>query len=108
MARCRRTSRRIFVTPLKAVGSTATVTSASGGSTVIHLPPTPGQVASAALGRQYTVPANTLPVDKGFRDHRGAATLGWSQPLGGITEVGFGGGLFARKRLSGRDRQQRM
>ena len=85
-----------FVTPLKASGSLATVTSASGGSTVIRLPPTPGQIASAALGRQYTVPANTLPVDKGFRDHRGAATLGWAQPLGGITEVGIGAG-FSRE-----------
>src|SRR5579871_6411131 len=85
-----------FVTPLKATGSLATVTSASGGSTVIRLPPTPGQIAQAALGRQYTVAANTLPVDKGFRDHRGAATLGWAQPLGGITEVGIGAG-FSRE-----------
>jgi Protein of unknown function (DUF3570) len=81
-----------FVTPIKVQSSTATVTSASGGSTIIRLPPTPGQIATAALGRQYTVPADTLPVDKGFRDHRGAVTLGWAQPLGDITEVGFGGG----------------
>lgn len=81
-----------FVTPIRAVGSTASVTSASGGSTIIHLPPTPGQIAQAALGRQYTVAPNTLPVDKGFRDHRGAFNFGWAQPLAGITEVGFGGG----------------
>lgn len=81
-----------FVTPLKASGSSTTVTTASGGSTVIHLPPTPGQVAQAALGRQYTVPANALPVDRGFFDRRYAGTFSWSQPLGGITEVGFGGG----------------
>ncbi len=81
-----------FVTPLKAVGSSTTVTSASGGSTVIQLPPTPGQVAQAALGRQYTVPPNTLPTDRGFHDRRFAGTFGWSQPLGAITEVGFGGG----------------
>ncbi len=85
-----------FVTPLKARGSTASVTGASGGSTIIHLPPTPGQLATAALGRQYTVAPNTLPVDKGFRDHRGAITLGWSQPLGAISDVGFGGG-FSRE-----------
>ena len=81
-----------FVTPLKAQGSTASVTGASGGSTIIHLPPTPGQIAAAALGRQYTVPANTLPMDKGFRDHRGAATIGWSQPLGNISDIGIGMG----------------
>ena len=81
-----------FLTPIKAQGSSTTVTSASGGSTIIHLPPTPGQLAAASLGRQYTVAANTLPVDQGFRDHRGALTFGWNQPLGGITGIGFGGG----------------
>ena len=81
-----------FVTPIKAHGSSTTVTSASGGSTIIQLPPTPGQLATAALGRQYTVKPNTLPLDKGFRDHRGAITFGWSQPLGSISQVGFGGG----------------
>ena len=78
-----------FVTPLQPAGSTATVTSASGGSTVIQLPPTPGQVAAAALGRQYTVPANVLPEDKGFHDHRAALSAGWTQPVGGITDMGF-------------------
>jgi hypothetical protein len=77
-----------FVTPLRAVGSTTTVTSASGGSTVIQLPPTPGQIAAAALGRQYTVAPNTLPVDKGFHDHRAAVSAGWSQALGPISEAG--------------------
>ena len=80
-----------FVVPLKAQGSTATVTSASGGGTVIHLPPTPGQIASAALGVQYIVAPNTLPMDKGFHDHRAAASLGWSQPLGTISLIGIGG-----------------
>ena len=81
-----------FVTPLRAQGSSTTVTSASGGSTVIQLPPTPGQLASAALGRQYTTPANALPMDKGFRDHRAALSAGWSQPLGWVSEVGGGVG----------------
>ena len=81
-----------FLTPLKAQGSSTTVTSASGGSTVIQLPPTPGQVAAAAQGRQYTTTANTLPMDKGFRDHRGALTMGWSQPVGPISEIGISGG----------------
>jgi hypothetical protein len=31
-------------------------------------------------------------MDKGFRDHRGAATFDWTQPVGGITGIGFGGG----------------
>lgn len=78
-----------FVTPLRAVGSTTTVTSASGGSTVIQLPPTPGQIATAALGRQYTVAPNTLPVDKGFHDHRAEVSAGWSQALGPISQAGL-------------------
>ena len=81
-----------FVTPIKAQGSSTSVTSASGGSTIIKLPPTPGQLATAALGRQYTVPANTLPMDKGFHDHRAALNGAWAQPLGGITEIGVGAG----------------
>lgn len=78
-----------FVTPLRAVGSTTTVTSASGGSTVIQLPPTPGQIAAAALGRQYTVTPNTLPVDKGFHDHRAQVSAGWSQVLEPLSEAGL-------------------
>lgn len=80
-----------FVTPIKAQGSTATVTTASGGSTIIHLPPSPGDLAAAALGRQYIVPANVLPMDRGFSDHRWAVNFGWSQPMGSISDVGFGG-----------------
>jgi hypothetical protein len=78
-----------FVTPIKAVGSTTTVTSASGGSKVIQLPPTPGQIASAALGREYTVPANQLPMDRGFHDQRYAGTINWSSPMGSISQVGL-------------------
>lgn len=84
-----------FVTPLKIVtkgesGGTTSVTSASGGSTIVQLPGSPGSVSYAA--RQYTVAANTLPVDRGFHDHRLGATFSWSQPLGPISLVGFGGG----------------
>lgn len=79
-----------FVTPLKLKGSCTTVTTASGGSQVVCLPPTQGQQQSAE--RLYTTPPNTLPVDKGFQDHRGAFDLGWSQPLGPISLVGFGAG----------------
>ncbi len=76
-----------FVTPIKVTGSTTTMTTASGGSKIIQLPPTPGQIAQAALGRQYTVPANTLPVDKGFHDKRYAGTIGWTTPLGSTLDV---------------------
>jgi hypothetical protein len=66
------------------------VTSASGGSTIIRLPSTPGQVTTSA--RQYAIAANLLPMDKGFHDHRYAFNFGYSQPVGGISLIGFGGG----------------
>ena len=80
-----------FVTPLKVTGSSMTVTKASGGSTVIQVPPTPGQVAAAAYGRQYTTAPGVLPVDPGFNDQRFAGSIGWSQPLGRNTKAGLGG-----------------
>lgn len=65
-------------------GGGTTVTGASGGSTIV----TSGGTAI----RQYTVAPNTLPVDKGFKDRRYAFNFSYSQPLGDITLVGFGGG----------------
>lgn len=82
-----------FVTPIK-IGSTKTsVTSASGGSTIISIPLTPGQLAQAAFGRQYTVDAGKLPVDPGFKDQRIAANLDWSQPMFEGSTIGFGAGF---------------
>lgn len=83
-----------FITPLKtrgpsSGGGSVTVTTASGGSTIISLPSTPGQVSTSA--RQYTVAENLLPMDKGFRDRRYAINLGYAQPVGGISLLGFGG-----------------
>ena len=89
-----------FSTPFKSVGAstgggTTTVTSASGGSTIIRLPSTPGAVSYGT--RQYTVAPNVLPVDKGFSDHREAFSFGWSQPMGVISQVGFGGGYSVER-----------
>lgn len=81
-----------FVTPLKVSGSTTTVTNASGGSTVIQLPPTPGQIAAASFGRQYTTAPGKLPVDPGFHDQRFAGNIGWSQPVGWDTKASLGAG----------------
>ena len=70
--------------------TTVTVTTASGGSTIISVPATSNGSGggTAVLGRQYTVPANMLPMDRGFQDQRFAGNIGWSQPLGGISMVG--------------------
>jgi hypothetical protein len=73
-----------FVTPVKTAGSSYSVTSASGGSTIVHVPGQPDI-------RQYTVAAGLLPMDKGFKDHRGAINLAYSQPWGWLSQ--FGGGL---------------
>ncbi len=81
-----------FVTPIQAVGSSVTSTRASGGSTIIQLPPTPGQIATAALGRQFTAPANTLPLDHGFNDQRFAGNIGWAQSVTAETKITAGAG----------------
>lgn len=74
-----------FVTPAHAPGTTTTVTGASGGSTLVTIPGT-GTVA-----RQYVTPANTLPVDAGFRDQRTAVDLGYSTPVWDGGRLSFGG-----------------
>ena len=91
-----------FVTPIRAPvsGSSVISTSASGGSTIIQLPPTPGQLAVAALGRQYTVSPNALPVDAGFHDQRYAGNIGWSQSLGAVTKASVGVGYSSESDYS--------
>ena len=81
-----------FVTPIQAAGSSVTATTASGRSTIIALPPTPGQVAAASFGRQYTVAPNALPVDSGFHDQRYGGSIGWSQLLAPMTKATVGVG----------------
>ncbi|MBI1361186.1 MAG: DUF3570 domain-containing protein [Alphaproteobacteria bacterium] len=76
---------QVFTTPAHAPGTTATVTGASGGSRIVTIPGT-GTVA-----RQYTAPANTLPVDSGFRDQRYAVDIGYSSPLGAASRYSLGG-----------------
>lgn len=81
-----------FVTPLRLSSTSMTVTTASGGSTVIQVPPTPGQVAAAnTYGRQYTTAPGKLPVDPGFHDQRFGGSIGWSQPLGRWNNLSIGG-----------------
>lgn len=75
-----------FTTPANAPGTTMTTTSASGRSVLVRLPGT-GTVA-----RQYTTPANALPVDLGFQDKRYAVDIGYSRPLDEATRVSIGGG----------------
>lgn len=79
------TQPQTFVTPAHAPGTTSTVTGASGGSTLVTIPGT-GTVA-----RQYVTPANTLPVDAGFRDLRTALDVGYSTPTWDGGRVSFGG-----------------
>ncbi len=61
------------------------MTGASGGSRIVTIPGT-GTVA-----RQYTVPANTLPVDSGFMDQRYAVDIGYSAPMGAVSRYSLGG-----------------
>jgi hypothetical protein len=61
-----------FITPARAPGSSATVTGASGGSTIVTIP------GVGVVARQYVTAPNQLPVDIGFRDQRFAIDAGYS------------------------------
>jgi len=80
-----------FITPAHAPGTTSTVTSASGGSTLVTIPGT-GTVA-----RQYITPPHTLPVDSGFRDQRYAIDLGYSTLWNPDTRLSVGGGASVER-----------
>jgi hypothetical protein len=71
-----------YVRPYKVVplGTPVTVTSASGGSTVMIIPPATG-AKTQTLGASTTVVPNTYPLDRGFYDRRVAGHLGWEQAL---------------------------
>lgn len=79
------TAAQTFVTPSKTQGQTTTVTSASGNSQLVTIPGTD------VTARQYTTPANTLPVDSGFRDQRYAVDLGYTGTLDNGDRLSLGG-----------------
>ena len=71
-----------YVRPYKVIplGTPVTVTSASGGSTVVLVPPPTG-AKTQTLAASTIVPSNTYPLDRGFYDRRVAGHLGWEQAL---------------------------
>lgn len=71
-----------YVRPYKVVplGTPVTVTSASGGSTVVIIPPATG-AKTQTLGASTMVAPNTYPLDHGFYDQRLAGHVGWEQAL---------------------------
>lgn len=71
-----------YVRPYKVIplGTPVTVTSASGGSTVVTVPPATG-AKTETLAATTVVPPNTYPLDHGFYDRRVAGHLGWEQAL---------------------------
>jgi hypothetical protein len=76
-----------FTTPAHAPSTTATTTSASGNSVLVTVPGT------GLLARQYTTPANTLPVDQGFKDHRYAFSGGYTYAYDPQTRFTMGGAV---------------
>jgi hypothetical protein len=71
-----------YVRPYKVIplGTPVTVTTASGGSTVVLVPPPTG-AKTQTLAASTIVPSNTYPLDHGFYDQRVAGHLGWEQAL---------------------------
>jgi Protein of unknown function (DUF3570) len=79
-----------YVRPYKVIplGTPVTVTTASGGSVVTLVPPATG-ATTETLSATSTVPPNTYPLDKSFKDLRYAARVGWQQTLNaGVTVDG--------------------
>ncbi len=81
-----------FVRPYAVIplGTPVTMTTASGGSTVVIVPPATG-ATTQILGTSTDVPANTLPLDHGFKDQRYAGRLGWERSLGSNLKLDLGG-----------------
>jgi hypothetical protein len=71
-----------YVRPYKVIplGTPVTVTSASGGSTVVLIPPATG-AKTRTLGASWVVPPGTYPLEHGFYDRRLAGNFGWEQAL---------------------------
>lgn len=80
-----------FVTPAHPPNSSATVTSASGNSTIISVP------GAGIATRQYTTAAGQQPVDGGFHDQRFAANIGYSTNLSEPLQVSVGGGASTER-----------
>ncbi len=81
-----------YVRPYKIIplGTPVTVTTASGGSTVVLVPPASG-AKSQTLAASTIVPPNTYPLDHGFYDRRIAGHAGWEQAL--TTNLKLDGGI---------------
>lgn len=71
-----------YIRPYKVIplGTPVTVTTASGGSTVVLVPPATG-ATTQTLAASTIVPPNTYPLDHAFHDDRFAGHIGWEQAL---------------------------
>jgi hypothetical protein len=80
-----------YVRPYKVIplGTPVTVTTASGGSTVVLIPPPTG-AKTQVLAASTSVPANTYPLDRGFYDRRLAGHAGWEQGLTSTLKIDGG------------------
>ncbi len=80
-----------YIRPYKivALGTPVSVTTPSGGATVVIIPPPTG-AKTQVLGESTTVPPNTYPLDHGFHDDRMAGNLGWEQALTSTFKVNGG------------------
>ncbi len=70
-----------FITPARPPGTSAVVTSASGGSTIITIPGT------GTIARQYVIGPHQLPMDKGFRDQRRAIEAAYGLQWNPVTRL---------------------
>jgi len=80
-----------YTRPYKVIplGTPVTVTTASGGATVVIVPPPTG-AKTQTLAESFTVPPNTYPLDHGFYDTRVAGNLGVDQRINDNFKVDAG------------------
>ena len=81
------TGTQTFTAKIPSPSTQVTTTSASGGRTTTTIPGTGLSTSS------FTTPAGSVPLDRGFHDHRVAGTLGYSWLVDPDTRVKFGGAL---------------
>lgn len=90
------TLQQTYLRPYKSVplGTPVTMTTASGGSTVVLVPPTAG-AQTQTLAASTVVAPNTYPLDNSFQDQRFAGHIGWGQAL--TSTLKLDGGLAYSK-----------
>ncbi|MDP9088261.1 MAG: DUF3570 domain-containing protein [Pseudomonadota bacterium] len=86
-----------YIRPYEVIplGTPVTATTASGGSTIVLIPPRTG-AKTQTLAASTVVPPNTYPLDQAFQDNRFAGHVGWEQALSSTFKL-IGGLAYSKE-----------